>query len=258
MPFPESPRVVYKRNPLDRVICQLRFPAILRIEAQPPAELQDKIRASFPIFRQQQSHSGLPPDLPDEVRQMIGGGQGIGSRAYNFATGDQLWIAALNASSISLESRAYTNWAGFREKLEVILAALEETYRPAFYERVGLRYIDVIRRTKLGLPATTPWSDLLQPHITGELGDVSISDYLVSTGCESIIRLAENEGYVRFRHATRSIESELCFVIDGDFFVEGQTQHESALTILDGFNRKAGRMFRWCITDTLRNALQPE
>jgi len=34
MPFPEVKRVIYEHNPLDKVICQLRFPPILRIECR--------------------------------------------------------------------------------------------------------------------------------------------------------------------------------------------------------------------------------
>ncbi|MCH7755956.1 TIGR04255 family protein, partial [candidate division KSB1 bacterium] len=50
MPFPEVKRVIYKKNPLDRVICQLRFSPILKIDAEIPAEFQDMIRADFPNY----------------------------------------------------------------------------------------------------------------------------------------------------------------------------------------------------------------
>ena len=50
MPFPEVKRIIYKKNPLDKVICQLRFPTILKIEKEIPAEFQERIRKEFPNY----------------------------------------------------------------------------------------------------------------------------------------------------------------------------------------------------------------
>ena len=43
-------RVIYKNNPLERVLIQLKFPPILLIDSQEPAEFQEKIRSSFPYY----------------------------------------------------------------------------------------------------------------------------------------------------------------------------------------------------------------
>ena len=40
-PFPDTPRVVYNKNPLFEVLCQLRFPHILRIETEIPAAVPE-------------------------------------------------------------------------------------------------------------------------------------------------------------------------------------------------------------------------
>ena len=50
MPFPEVERVIYARNPLDQVVCQLRFPPILKIDAEIPAGFQDRVREDYPNF----------------------------------------------------------------------------------------------------------------------------------------------------------------------------------------------------------------
>ena len=41
--FSYEDRCIYRRSPLIEVICQLRFPAILRIDAQAPAQFQEAI-----------------------------------------------------------------------------------------------------------------------------------------------------------------------------------------------------------------------
>jgi hypothetical protein len=40
MEFPEAERVIYSRNPLAEVACQLRFPRILALDERIPADFQ--------------------------------------------------------------------------------------------------------------------------------------------------------------------------------------------------------------------------
>ena len=49
--FSKSPRCRYGTNQLVEVICQLRFPEILTISANPPAEFQDAIREMALTYR---------------------------------------------------------------------------------------------------------------------------------------------------------------------------------------------------------------
>src|SRR4051794_35988880 len=51
MAFPDAPRVLYEINPLDEVVCQLKFPPVLRIDAEMPVGFQEAIRAQFPLYR---------------------------------------------------------------------------------------------------------------------------------------------------------------------------------------------------------------
>ena len=46
--FSTEPRHIYRRNQLTDVICQLRFPEILTISANAPADFQEAIRDEFP------------------------------------------------------------------------------------------------------------------------------------------------------------------------------------------------------------------
>jgi uncharacterized protein (TIGR04255 family) len=67
MPFPDAPRVIYEKNPLETVICQLRFPAILQISATPPVAFQDSVRKVYPLFQEKPPldiAGGCPPTLP--------------------------------------------------------------------------------------------------------------------------------------------------------------------------------------------------
>ena len=50
MLFAKYERCLYQRSPLIEVICQLRFPTILSIGSQEPAEFQEAIRHEFQQF----------------------------------------------------------------------------------------------------------------------------------------------------------------------------------------------------------------
>ena len=50
MPFPDAKRIIFRKNPLTEVVCQLRFPPILKIDAEVPANFQEAIRTEFEIL----------------------------------------------------------------------------------------------------------------------------------------------------------------------------------------------------------------
>ena len=62
--FPSSPREIYEKAPLIQVVCQLRFPPVLRIESQIPADFQERIRARFPLFERNSPPLAAPLPIP--------------------------------------------------------------------------------------------------------------------------------------------------------------------------------------------------
>ena len=48
--FSQEERCIYQNNQLLEVICQLRFPTILAINAREPVDFQEAIRQAFPIY----------------------------------------------------------------------------------------------------------------------------------------------------------------------------------------------------------------
>jgi uncharacterized protein (TIGR04255 family) len=64
---------------------------------------------------------------------------------------------------------------------------------------------------------------------------------------------------VRIQHGlTRTPDGDKqVYVIDSDFYTAEKTELDDAFQKLDIFNRWGGRLFRWAISDTLRDALGP-
>ena len=251
--FPESRRVFYAKNPLEEVICQVRFPPVLRIDTEAPAEFQERIRKDFPLYRQAPAMvvpDGMP--LPPQILQLL---SQQASSSHEFESQDQTWKLVLNREFLALTTKRYESWQEFRGRLETPLAALGDIYQPAFFSRLGLRYRDRIDREKLGL-ANVPWRELFRREPLGELGDEDVGSHVVSILREVVVSLEEDAGRVRVVHGLRS-DPALVYVIDCDFFTEVQVPIGGALDVLERFNRKAFRLFRWYISDRLHHAMDP-
>ena len=261
MPFPDSPRVIYRKNPLAEVICQLKFPPVLRIDSEPPAGFQERIRAEYPRYAE--SARGLlrlPDGVPAEVVKLIQSVAPLGAPGgHEFGSADKNWTVTLARDFLALKTTEYRHWEEFCDRIERLLFALTEEYNPTFFTRIGLRYVDVIQRSKLGL-SNASWAELLNPHMAGEFASPDIGGEIEHATRETLLRFAEHGGRVTIRHGTATAEpdKEACFLIDADYFVEAEQETTDAIQILKRFNQGAGQLFRWCIDKRLHSALEPE
>ena len=258
--FPDTPRVVFERNPLVEVICQIRFPPILRIATEPPASFQESIRGRYPLFEEERRVS-VVQGLPKEWEEVIQAGaqQSSAGVRYIFLTEDQNWRVHLTRDFLALTSMAYRRWDEFREHFDELISALLHVYTPSFYTRIGLRYRNVIRPTQLGLGDDCRWDQLLKSEIVAELGIPLIRDAVVTAKRELVLELT-GDAKVAIRHGLIVVDEtngEQQYVIDADFFVDSRTETVDAQGYLDRFHREAGNFFRWCIDDRLYDAMQP-
>jgi uncharacterized protein (TIGR04255 family) len=259
MAFPDASRVIYENNPLEEVICQLRFPSILKIEAEPPAAFQERIRAGYPFYKSKPAFK-LPAGVPPELATMLARDLplGVGQTAHEFTSRDKKWAVSLTREFLALTCRRYERWEHFKDHLRGPLEALQEVYSPPFFVRVGLRYRDIIRRSVLGLEEVG-WAELLQPWVAGMLASPEVAPNVAHSAQELLLRLPEGRGWLRVHHGLAAEENvpTPCYVIDADLFTEQQTEPNHALERLDDFNKQARLFFRWCITERLHEAMRP-
>ncbi len=260
MPFPVSERVVYRQNPLVEVICQLRFPPILEISASEPAEFQKLVRGAYPLYSKDSPFSGLPKDVSELVTRfgLPDLGQPI---THKFLTEDSARFISLNRDFLAVTNTRYQRWENFRQQIQMAQQALETVYAPSFYNRVGLRYRNIIDRMALRLD-WEPWSSLVRPALAGVLGAEDVRDNVRSTLTEALINVSDVEGgAVKLQYGLiRLAPSEadrLMYVIDADFYTEKRSGPYDVSEALDRFNRHAGNLFRWAISPRLEEALQP-
>lgn len=261
MPFQEFERVIYNKNPLDNVVCQLKFSPILKIDSETPSQFQEAIRNIYPRF---EAKEGAEIQMPKELvklmpRELLSAMLSpVSGKNYSFMTRDRSWRVSLTRDFLALSTTKYQRWEDFKERLRVPLEALNQIYSPAFFTRVGLRYQNVIVRSRLGIQ-NRPWSDLIQPFISGVLNEPPISESVITTESKIEIQLEDNQSIVRVFHGfVGSVKNnEICYQLDSDFFTEQEVEVNDVIDKLDYFNQRSGRLFRWFITESLHNAMGP-
>lgn len=254
MPFPESPRIRFGKNPIVEVICQLRFPPILRIDSEPPSDFQERIRQQFPHYQTNKAHLPAGVALPADILQAVLGGSN--ATTHEFLTADRRTRVVLTRDFIALTAMDYTTWAAFMVTFGAALQAMSAVYQPAFFTRLGLRYRDRIDRRALGLEGTS-WAALLRPEIAGELGNIDVGLSIRHILREVVYELPEGAGSLRVVHGLDDASAGDAYIIDADCYTERQIQIGEARDVLANFNQKAGRFFRWCLSDGLRLAMEP-
>jgi uncharacterized protein (TIGR04255 family) len=182
----------------------------------------------------------------------------VSAVAYSFQTEDRAVTLSLSPESISLSTGTYTQWESFRSCLQGPLRALNEIYRPSFFSRIGLRYVDAIERGRVGLSGAK-WSQLLRPEILAELQLPQFEDNLRDLQRMIRVSFPEGGGSMLLRHGLGQVQGhdETCYMIDFDFYTDRKTEVQDAERVLDGFNGRAGHAFRWCITGILHQSLGP-
>jgi uncharacterized protein (TIGR04255 family) len=259
MVFPDAPRVIYRKNPLDRVICQLRFPPILRIETEVPAQFQERIRKDFPDFKEKEELI-LPQKMRQELPvELVGRIIPSETKNYEFLSEseDGIWKVNLTRTFVALTTTKYRRWEEFRERLQNPLNALIEIYEPAHFSRIGLRYIDIIKRSELHLD-DVDWKELLQPYIIGLLGSTTINKQVQTLEAKYEISLDDQGGVARIVTGLVEHNKEVCFLIDTDFYDTSKTETSKVANKLEKFHVLASRLIQWLITKRLHKAMEPE
>ncbi len=258
MPFPEVDRIKYKKNPLTDVICQFRFPPVLKIDAVTPAQFQDVIRGRFPLFLEKQEviqhNLGLVP--ADALQQLLGKSSII--KNYEFYSADEISKVNLTRTFIALSTHKYSHWGEFFDNFTFVLDPFLGIYNSPFFTRIGLRYVDVFNRSNLNLTGVE-WSELLDSHYLGLLAS-DLKERIHNFENSYEIRLSDDISIARII-ISQIIDvntQEKCIKIDADFSTTQRIPPKDALEKLNYLHLRATRLIRQFIKPRLHEALEPE
>lgn len=256
MPIPSSPRAVFATNVLVDVLCQVQFPTILAISATEPAAFQEMIREGYPLYRKDDAI-----EIASELRELLAKlkpGTTPELLRHVFTTADSKRNVFLTRDFLAVQETSYVRWERFEPEIVAALNALTEIYRPPFLTRVGLRYQDIVDRSKIPGFATAPWRELINPQLIGLLGDSQFSEGVDGHSGQISMKFDEVAGAkIRINHGLGEVAGKQVYVFDADFYLEQRTEVGDVRSILDCFHRASGNLFRWAISRRLYDALEP-
>ena len=280
MLFSDRPRTHYEKTLAHEVICQLRFPTILSINNVEPADFQERIREDFPQYARKQDV--LPPQIvngkPEPQPPVTN---------YHFLSQDGRWKLNLTKDFIALSTLSYPGWEEFARMLDKPLAAFIQLYKPAYFQRVGLRYLNIVSRTTLDLEDVS-WRELFTPAYLGPMAEADLSeDRVVNCACDTQFKLealAEADvdgdrllsggvdtqlkldssctakihagiGRLKTNIPNAPQDPEVKFIFDMDLSMGGNTACGLAAAALETLHGHSSRVFEGAITDRLRDAM---
>ena len=257
--FSHEKRCVYEKNQLAEVICQLRFPEILSIQANLPVAFQEAIWEAFPRYSSRKETpapklAGTPGNMSLQKQEPVNN--------YQFYSADGNWRVNLTSRFISLSCSRYTCWEDFAKRLDKPLAAFIQTYHPAYFERVGLRYLNFFSRKELGLEGTR-FSEMFAPCYLEPLAEEDVLESS-ATRCSVDTEMALRGGCRVKLHAGPGLvkrqgqpDSEVKFVFDQDLYMPGQLEIKLSTGALQTLHAQADSIFRGAITDLVHDAMVP-
>lgn len=129
--LPNFENAHFKRNFLNKVFLEIRYPIILEWEESKPKELINSLRKTYPNYEQVKNFNFGVSNLTAEVNHCL--------RNRNNSE-----IVAIRPNSLVFETTKYNNFDTFKKSILELNKLSLPHLDTNFYTRVGLRYINAI------------------------------------------------------------------------------------------------------------------
>ena len=239
--FPQREDVRLRRAPLAEVICQVRFPPILRIANEHPVAFQERIRERFPHLAVEQGmivHMAPMAMEPPSAKAQ--------PRIFRFRTPDGHTVVSLALDFYALSTVAYTHWADFLDLLQFVNQAAREVYNVPYAVRVGLRYINHLTFENTGASSIAELWDVLRPELTVLLRSECWDEPLEMLS--QLLLSADTNEHLTLRTGFKGGENPL-FLLDFDYYTEGNISLGNLPSRCQRYHDVIYNAFRWCIRD---------
>lgn len=237
--------------PLERVLAQVRFPPILKIDDRSQAaRFQELVRGDYPILN----------ELENQIVHIeITPGQGPvptarTAKVWQFCNFDNSWRAAIASDSMSLETSSYSSRADFLERWHKLLDALDHVFQPQVVDRIGMRYIDRIDGEHYHR-----FDEMIAPQLIGSAFS-RLKPAIRQSTSESILAVPEGQLLLRFgvlpANATfdpgaYAPKPTISFFLDIDVSAPGRRKFElpQIKGMFRAFAERAYTVFRFSVTN---------
>lgn len=179
LPVLDVPRVVFARNPLVVVLCQVQFSPIFSLaDLKVVAPFQEAIRALYPLHT---ARTGMSFEISAE-----GGQPHPMPQQWTFSDLERKWNVVLSQNFITLESREYEQFEELQQRFKFLLTAFVRQFQPVIATRIGLRYINEIRDSEMS------WRDAIRPELLGALADDDLSRFAAQSLQQIVFQIGDD------------------------------------------------------------------
>lgn len=257
-------RFKYNKCPLVEVTYQVNYPTILAIDANEPVDFQKLIMEKYPNYDLKTEFQGevkvnMENDDMDASASMS---RQQKRKIHIFVSEDQKWRIALAKNMLAFTTVDYKYWEDMVLKSKDVIKAFVDSYKPLYFTRVGLRYIDAFDRVELKLE-DTPWDKLLKPHVCGCLGyrtdeEVKVKSSIVNSEImvnDVFIKLAAGSGMIDRHDGNLPHEA---FILNCDYYYNKKISIDNLFQTAEKLHNQSHSFFRESITNELHYAMKPE
>jgi uncharacterized protein (TIGR04255 family) len=268
---------ILRNSPLQIVAVELRFPETVLL----PEDLKEVRRALAQEYPKSDTERGVGIELSPEgaVRQQSA------TQRQVYRTVDGSHQVGLTTISLVLEARGpqYEGFRGLLDRWMLALDAVAPVAEITLQSRLGLRYVNQlpVEDASVGLSAL---DGRINPVLLAPIGDENFPLHVVTSIQE--LRLRGDHGSAALRHGLQVVPPQVVsagasapgqfapgqgilqgeqpsagvYILDIDYYDEQPTpfEREGHVEQLKRFNEGIWEIFRWSLTDTGYEAMQPE
>lgn len=244
------PRTRYQRNPLETVLVQLQFHPVLKFPDR-IGEFQDRVRGVFPIYS-----SGA---LQSFDLTMDGSVRAHSQKLFRFFSEDRRRELHATETSLTLTLRSYQHREELSRDFLSGVRALHESVGAVSTRRLGLRFVNMLRRDRIGaaLGRSVQWDGLIHADyrpLPSLLDDPDSARTLheITSECDP------GALTLRFGVVPELPRPDLYFRFDIDRYLEGAIEEARIDALLSGFTDDCFAMFHSALGPDLREWMGPE
>jgi uncharacterized protein (TIGR04255 family) len=248
-----SPALHLRNAPLIYVVAQVRFSPIVAIEKFVP-EIQEKLR-----------HKGFPRFARGQVMEIALQADGAPKfnavERFEFQDKEARLGIVLQSNSLAVHTNSYSNYEKFEEEIKTALMAVHRVADISLAERIGLRYVNLIR-----LQDGERWTDYLHQGLLGlDPQSVGVDHWLIrseATGTTEAgklaVRCSQSEQPFppdlltsTLHYSLELAKGEIVTTLDFDHFVEGVSDFSvvAAMSTLERLHESLDLVFATSVTE---------
>ena len=173
---------------------------------------------------------------------------------YRFSNAGGQTVISLAADFFAVSTQAYSHWRDFAADLDLAAAAIQAIYAPAYAARIGLRYVNRFTATSTGQNSIGAVFDLLRPELCSLFQTNAWSE---PAGFVTQLTLPDDGATLAIRTAYGKADEEPFFMLDFDYFEEGQLPLDGLIERCDRYHRIIYDAFRWSLRDASLRTFKP-